>query len=246
MMELFPAIDVIGRKAVRLSQGDYERSSDYGDPLDVARSFIASGARWLHVVDLEAARDGQARNLDVIRTISSLGVQVQCGGGVRSLESARALFDAGVTRVVIGTAAVEEPDLVAKVARQWPGQVAVGLDYRRCATGARLALRGWSKDSGLELLDVLGRLGDAGASAVVVTEIGRDGMLAGPDFAGVSEVLAGTEMGVVASGGVSGLDDVVRLARLEVAGRRLDGVIVGKALYEGRLNIDEALSACAT
>ncbi|MHB1785345.1 MAG: 1-(5-phosphoribosyl)-5-[(5-phosphoribosylamino)methylideneamino]imidazole-4-carboxamide isomerase [Acidimicrobiales bacterium] len=245
-MELFPAIDLIGGHSVRLAQGDYERVSDYGDPMDVARSFATAGASWLHVVDLDAARTGQAHNLKVVRAIAALGVAVQCGGGVRSPEAAERLFDAGVTRVVIGTAAVEDPGLVADVARRWPGQVAVGLDYRRTASGTEVAVRGWSQGSGTELLAALDRLARVGASAVVVTEIGRDGMLTGPDYEGMAEVLEATPIDVVASGGVSGPEDLAGLAGLEVSGRRLAGVIVGKALYEGRLEITEALSACVT
>jgi phosphoribosylformimino-5-aminoimidazole carboxamide ribotide isomerase len=170
-----------------------------------------------------------------------VGASVQTGGGVRSDAAAEALFEAGVARVVIGTAALEDPDLVRRVAARHPGGVAVGLDAR----GREVAVRGWLEGSGADLLDVLPRFEDAGVAAVVVTEISRDGTLAGPDLEGLAACLERTALAVVASGGVGTLDDLRALAALEAGGRRLAGAIVGKALYESRFTLAEALAATA-
>lgn len=242
-MDLFPAIDLRDGKCVRLLQGDYARETIYnGDPVAVARDFAAAGARWLHVVDLDAAKTGRPANRDVVAAIAAaVPVPVQTGGGVRDEFSAGALLDAGVARVVIGTAALEDPRLVGRVAARHPGRVAIGLDARR----GELAVRGWTEGSGVTVLEALERLAGSGASAVVVTDIGRDGMLGGPDSEGLAEVLAATDLEVIASGGVSSVADLVALRNLEAAGRRLAGVIVGKAIYEGRLTVEEGVEACA-
>ncbi|GAC1533611.1 MAG: 1-(5-phosphoribosyl)-5-[(5-phosphoribosylamino) methylideneamino]imidazole-4-carboxamide isomerase [Acidimicrobiales bacterium] len=245
-MELYPAIDLRGGRCVRLRQGDYGDETVYGDdPVAVATSFAAAGVRWIHVVDLDAARTGEPTNRDVVGTITAAvspgGVTVQSGGGVRSRAAAEALWDAGVTRVVLGTAAVEDPDLVVELARSRPGGVAVGIDTR----DGEVAVRGWVSGSGVTTADVLARLGDAGAAAVIVTDIGRDGMLVGPDLAGLGAVLAWTDLDVIASGGVGSVADVEALAALRAGGRGLAGAIVGKAIYEGRLSVREAVAACA-
>jgi phosphoribosylformimino-5-aminoimidazole carboxamide ribotide isomerase len=243
-MDLYPAIDLRGGRCVRLWQGDYGRETVYGtDPVAVARAFAAAGVRWLHVVDLDAARTGAPENRDAVAAIArAVGpdVSVQAGGGVRDHAAAEALWSAGVTRVVLGTAAVESPTLVRDLAKE--GAVAVGLDVR----GGEVALRGWTEGSGRGIADVLDGLGDAGVAAVVVTEIGRDGTLAGPDlelFATVLESTGGID--VVASGGVGTLADLEALASLSAGGRRLAGVVVGKALHDGVFTVGEAVAACA-
>jgi phosphoribosylformimino-5-aminoimidazole carboxamide ribotide isomerase len=237
-MDLYPAIDVRGGSCVRLVQGDYGQETVYrADPVAVAKEFEASGATWLHVVDLDAARTGQPENRDVVAAIArSVGVPVQSGGGVRDEKAAEALFAAGVTRVVIGTAALEDPDLVRALAARHPGGVAVGLDGR----GGEAATRGWTEDSGIDVLDAIDRFEGAGVAAFVVTDIDRDGMLGGPDLAGLAAVLARTAVPIIASGGVSSLDDLRALARLGAA-----GAIVGKAIYEGVFTVEEGLAACA-
>jgi phosphoribosylformimino-5-aminoimidazole carboxamide ribotide isomerase len=247
-MELYPAIDLRGGRCVRLRQGDYGDETVYGDdPVAVAAGFAAAGARWIHVVDLDAARTGEPVNRPVIAAIADAvapeGVRLQAGGGVRDTAAARALWYAGVARVVIGTAAVEDPTLVGRLARLRPGGVAVGLDTR----DGEVAVRGWIDASGKRVGDVLDALGDAGVSAVVVTDIGRDGMLRGPDLTGLGAVLDVTAFDVIASGGVGDLSDVAALAALRgpASGRRLAGAIVGKALYEGRLTVAEGVAACA-
>jgi phosphoribosylformimino-5-aminoimidazole carboxamide ribotide isomerase len=241
VIDLYPAIDLRGGRCVRLHQGDFDQETRYGDdPVAQAQEFAAAGAPWIHVVDLDAARSGEATNREVIaRICEAVAVPVQCGGGVRDLGAAAALADAGVARVVIGTAALEQPLLVAEVAVRQP--VAVGLDAR----GRDLATHGWEVSSGLDLVDAARRFSDQGVSAFVVTEISRDGTLAGPAVDQLAEVLGATDVDVVASGGIGTLEDLLALDRLEVDGRRLAGAITGKALYEGAFTVTDALAALA-
>ncbi|HET6795282.1 MAG TPA: 1-(5-phosphoribosyl)-5-[(5-phosphoribosylamino)methylideneamino]imidazole-4-carboxamide isomerase [Acidimicrobiales bacterium] len=246
-MELFAAIDVRQGRCVRLAQGDYDRQTVYdGDPVEVARRFEKAGAHWIHVVDLDAARTGRATNRGVVEAVAAaVSVPVQTGGGVRTMADAEALLGAGVTRVVIGTAAVEDPGLVSSLAAAHPGRVAVGLDHRLAGGRRMVAVRGWESTSSLELAEATGRLADAGAAAAIVTDIGRDGMLGGPDVDGLAGLLAESRLPIVASGGVSSVADVAALAAVEADGRRLAGVVVGRALYEGRLSVEEAVAACS-
>ena len=241
-MHLYPAIDLRGGRAVRLYQGDYARETVYNDdPVAQAEAFAAEGAEWIHVVDLDAARSGRPENRTTIAAIAAaVDVPVQTGGGVRDEAAADALFSAGVARVVIGTAALEQPALVERLAGRLP--VAVGLDAR----GRDVAVRGWEEGSGRDLLDVAREVADVGVEALIVTEIGRDGTLAGPDLEGLAEVLEASALPVVASGGVGSLDDLRRLAALEAGGRALSGAIVGRALYEGAFSLREALAATTT
>jgi phosphoribosylformimino-5-aminoimidazole carboxamide ribotide isomerase len=251
-MDLYPAIDLRGGRCVRLYQGDYDQETVYADdPVGQARAFAAAGARWVHVVDLDAARTGEPVNRPAVaavaRALGDLGVDVQSGGGVRSDEAADALLDAGVRRVVVGTAALDSPDWVRRLAARHPGRVAVGLDAR----GRDVAVRGWVEGSGEDLVDVARRFADAGVAALIVTEIGRDGTLAGPDLDQLAAVLAATELDVIASGGVGSLSDLRALDGLSVdgpaggsvGGRRLAGAIVGRALYEGAFPLSDAVAA---
>ncbi len=237
MIELYPAIDLLGGRVVRLRQGDYADETVYGnDPVSVARDFAAEGARWIHVVDLDAAKSGGPINRPVVAAIVAAldGVaQVQTGGGVRSLDDARELADVGVARVVMGSAAVSDPTLVEAVSGIVA--VAVGLDHRE----GEVAVHGWTEGSGLRLENAYALFPTA--DVFVITDIGRDGMLTGPDLDGLtrSAELAGAP--VIASGGVSSLADIVALARIE----NLGGIITGKAVYEGRFTVTEALDALA-
>lgn len=242
MMFLYPAIDLLDGRCVRLYQGDYERSTVYGDdPVAQALAFQSEGAPWVHVVDLDAARTGEPRNRPVVAAIAgALDVPVQTGGGVRTIETAQALFDAGVARVVLGTAALEDPDLVRRLAADHP--VAVGLDAR----GSEIAVRGWLEGSGADVIDLAVAYQDAGVAALVVTEISRDGTLSGPDLDGLSRVLAATSVPLIASGGIGSLDDVRDLARLSAGHRRLAGAITGRAVYEGAFTVAEAVDAAAS
>ena len=249
-MELLPAIDLRAGTAVRLSQGDFGREERYGDPAALAASYVAGGARWIHVVDLDGARTGVPHERGVLGQIVRLarvaGVSVEFGGGIRSEDDAAEVLESGVARVVLGTAALEEPALAGRCARRWPGRVAVGLDYRVGDDGvAEAQAQGWLAGSGWAVNDLLELWEKEPIGAVVATSVARDGMLSGPDLAGLGTLLAATALPVVASGGVSGADDLVALARLEVSGRTLAGAIVGKAIVDGRLSVEEAIAACA-
>jgi len=244
-VDIFPAIDLRAGRCVRLVEGDFAQETVYGDdPVAVARVFVEAGARWIHVVDLDAALTGEALNRQVVASIAgAVGdrVRVQTGGGVRSLDDAAELIDSGVARVVMGTAAAENSGLVEEMARRWPGRVAVGIDHR----GGQVRLRGWTEDSGMRVEELVSRSVDAGASAVIVTDISRDGRLQGPDLEGLARLLESTGAPIVASGGVSGLGDIEALARLGAGspGGHLAGVIVGRAIYEGRVDVAAALKA---
>jgi phosphoribosylformimino-5-aminoimidazole carboxamide ribotide isomerase len=237
VIELYPAIDLLGGRVVRLRQGDYAEETVYGnDPVSVARDFAAEGAQWIHVVDLDAARSGDPVNRPVVAAIVAAldGVaKVQTGGGVRSIVDARELADAGVARVVMGSAAVSDPTLVEAASDIVP--VAVGLDHRN----GEVAVHGWTEGSGLRLETAYALFPTA--SVFVITDIGRDGMLTGPDLDGLtrSAELAGAP--VIASGGVSNLADIVALAQIE----NLGGIITGKAVYEGRFTVADAIGALA-
>ena len=242
-MELYPAIDLRQGSAVRLAQGDFDRSRSYGDPLELAARYAAAGARWVHVVDLDAARTGAPANRRQVLEIAASGtLLVQTGGGVRTAQDVDELLSGGVARVVLGTAAVTQPQLVQELASQFPGQVAVGLDHR--GAGRDVAVSGWERPSGVSLDEALSRLADVPVAAVVVTAIERDGVLAGPDTTGLSDVLARTGHDVVASGGVRSAADLRALAALTVDGRRLAGAVVGRALVDGALSVEEAMAAC--
>jgi phosphoribosylformimino-5-aminoimidazole carboxamide ribotide isomerase len=226
---------------VRLLRGDFAAETVYdADPVAVARGFESEGARWIHVVDLDAARTGEPANLATVAAIASaVSCSVQTGGGVRSVDAAAALLDAGVARVVIGTAAVEHPELVDELCATYPDRIAVGLDAR----GQEVAVRGWVEGSGADLVELGRRFAASGVAALIVTEIGRDGTLEGPDLGQLGTVLGALEIPVVASGGVGTLDDLVALDGLEVGGRRLVGAIVGRALYESRFTVVEGIAA---
>lgn len=234
---VYPAIDLRGGNVVRLRQGDYADETVYGDdPLSVAESFVAAGATWVHMVDLDAAKGDAAVNRPVIARVASAlagRARLQVGGGVRGVADASALAEAGVSRVVMGSAAVREPSLVADVTTKIGVAVAVGLDHR----AGILATEGWTQSSGVGLADALGRYPTA--ACAVITDISRDGMLSGPDIDGLSSAARNAPMPIIASGGVGTVDDIVALAAIP----NIDGVITGKAIYEGRFTLAEALRA---
>ncbi len=239
--ELFPAIDLLGGRCVRLYQGDYDRATTYDDdPVARALAFRDAGARWIHVVDLDAARTGEPVNRAAIAAVvAAVGLPVQVGGGVRDHAAAAALYGVGVARVVVGTAALEDPAFVRDLASRH--RVAVGLDVR----GREVAVRGWTEGSGRYLTEVAAEFAGAGVEALIVTQIARDGTLEGPDLEGLVETLEASTVPVVASGGVGELAHISALAEVDVAGRRLAGVIVGRAIYEGRVDVGSALEAIA-
>jgi len=232
-MILYPAIDVFGGRVVRLRQGEYDDSTVYGDdPVAVAMSFVEQGAQWVHMVDLDAARSAEPVNRPLIARVAAAlkgAALLQVGGGVRTVADAQELATAGVTRVVMGSAAVARPSIVESVAQVV--QVAVGLDHREGIA----ATHGWTESSGVPVSALLQQF--PSASAFVITDISRDGMLVGSDIVGLTEAVAATSIPVIASGGVGELAHLADLAR--VGG--LHGVIVGKALYEGRFTVKEAV-----
>ncbi len=233
MIDLYPAIDLRDGQVVRLRQGDYDDQTTYGsDPVAVAEGFAVAGARWIHVVDLDAARSGSPRNRPVVAAIAAAvrgQASVQTGGGVRTAADAQALADAGVARVVMGSAAVAEPALVVAASAVMP--VAVGLDHR----SGEVAVHGWTQGSGVQLAEALQWFPDA--DAFVITDIARDGMLTGPDVDGLAAAARATSIPVIASGGIATLDDLRAL--MAVPG--ICGAISGKAIYEGRFTVAQAL-----
>lgn len=232
-MILLPAIDLRDGRAVRLTQGDYAAETIYADdPTEVARGFVADGAEWLHVVDLDGALEGVPRNGDLIRRIvAEVPIKVEVSGGIRDEDGVRAAIRSGAARVVVGTRALADPAFVERIVAEHGDQIAVGLDCR----GTRLQARGWTEDGG-ELEPMLERLNEAGARCYIVTDVARDGMLNGPNLELLDHVRARTEATVVASGGVSSLEDLRVLAGAGIA-----EAIVGKALYAGRFTLPEAL-----
>lgn len=235
-LELLPAVDVRDGQAVRLVHGESGTETGYGDPLDAALTWQRAGAEWLHLVDLDAAfgtGDNRARIGEVVR---SMDIRVELSGGIRDDDSLAAALATGCTRVNLGTAALESPEWVAKVIAEHGERVAVGLDVR----GTTLRGRGWTRDGG-DLFETLARLDDEGCARYVVTDINKDGTLRGPNLRLLRDVCAATDRPVVASGGVSSLDDLRAIATLVPEG--VEGAIVGKALYAKAFTMEEALEA---
>jgi phosphoribosylanthranilate isomerase len=236
--ELLPAVDVADGQAVRLVQGRAGSETTYGAPLAAALAWQADGAEWIHLVDLDAAFGRGSNAALLAEVVGTLDVKVELSGGIRDDESLAAALATGCTRVNIGTAALEKPDWCASVISRFGDRVAVGLDVR----GSTLAARGWTEDGG-DLWEALTRLDAQGCSRYVVTDVTKDGTLRGPNLDLLREVCAVTSAPVVASGGVSSLDDLVALAALEPLG--VEGSIVGKALYAGAFTLPQALAAVA-
>lgn len=238
-LELLPAVDVADGKAVRLTQGEAGSETSYGDPVDAAEAWVDQGAEWLHLVDLDAAF-GRGNNASVIRRVikSVRSVKVELSGGIRDDASLEAALATGAKRINLGTAALENPEWAANVIGQYGESIAVGLDVR----GTTLAARGWTKEGG-DLWNVLERLEEAGCARYVVTDVTKDGTLQGPNLDLLRQVMDHTERPVVASGGISSLDDIAALRELVPLG--LEGAIVGKALYAGAFTLAEALDVAS-
>lgn len=234
-LELLPAVDVSAGQAVRLTQGEAGTEESYGHPLQAAMDWIQAGAEWIHLVDLDAAF-GRGSNHEVIRDVieQSGKTKIELSGGIRDDRSLEAALAMGATRVNLGTAALEDPDWTATVIAKYSEQIAVGLDVR----GTTLAARGWTKEGG-DLFEVLQRLEDAGCARYVVTDVTKDGTLRGPNLDLLRSVLSNTEKPVVASGGISSLEDIENLVALVPLG--LEGAILGKSLYAGRFTLEQAL-----
>ena len=236
--ELLPAVDVADGRAVRLVQGRAGSETAYGAPLDAALAWQRDGAQWIHLVDLDAAFGRGSNAALLAEVVAAVDVKVEMSGGIRDDQSLEAALATGCTRVNIGTAALEDPDWCASAIARFGDKVAVGLDVR----GSTLAARGWTRDGG-DLWEVLARLDGQGCSRYVVTDVTKDGTLRGPNLELLREVCAATDAPVVASGGVSSLQDLVALAALAPLG--VEGAIVGKALYAGAFTLPEALAAVA-
>jgi 1-(5-phosphoribosyl)-5-[(5-phosphoribosylamino)methylideneamino] imidazole-4-carboxamide isomerase/N-(5'phosphoribosyl)anthranilate isomerase len=237
---LLPAVDVADGKAVRLVQGEAGTETEYGAPIDAALAWQRDGAEWIHLVDLDAAF-GRGSNRELLAgMVGELDVQVELSGGIRDDDSLLAALSTGCARVNLGTAALEDPAWCAKVVAEHGDRVAVGLDVRITEAGHRLAARGWTQDGG-DLWEVLDRLNADGCTRYVVTDVSKDGTLRGPNLELLREVCARTDAPVIASGGVSSVDDLRALSGLVDEG--VEGAIVGKALYAGAFTLTEALSA---
>ena len=240
-MIVFPAIDLKGGQVVRLAEGDMDRATVYGDdPAAQARLFADRGAGHLHVVDLDGAFAGRAVNADAVEAIvAAFPGKVQLGGGIRDRAAIDRWLDLGVARVVIGTAALENPDLVRGAARDLAGRIVVGVDAR----DGMVATRGWAEVSTVPVADLAARFADAGVAALLFTDVGRDGLLKGCNVAATLALARASAIPVIASGGVAGIDDIIALAAHADEG--IEGVITGRALYDGRLDLAEALRVAA-
>ncbi len=237
-LEILPAIDVRGGRAVRLVQGELAKESNYGLPIEVARDFVAEGAEWIHLVDLDAAF-GIGSNFELIReVISSVDIKVELSGGIRDDESLERALATGCKRVNLGTIAIENPEWTAKAISKFADRIAVGLDVR----GHTLATRGWTEEGG-DLFEMLTKLDKAGASRYIVTDVTKDGTLTGPNLDLLREVCAATNAPVVASGGISVLNDLVMLSELTPIG--VEGAIIGKAIYSGAFTVAQALEVAS-
>lgn len=236
-MILFPAIDLKEGLAVRLEQGDMARATVFHrDPAAQARAFEVQGFRYLHIVDLDGAFAGKPVNADAVdRILETIGIPVQLGGGVRDMATVEGWLGKGVDRVIIGTAAVRDPAFVKEAARKYPGRVAVGLDAR----DGKVAVEGWAEASELTVLDIARRFEDAGVAAIIYTDIARDGMLQGINWDATIALAEAISIPVIASGGLASMDDIRTL--LEPRTRKLEGAIAGRAIYDGRLDVPEAL-----
>lgn len=237
-LTLYPAIDLKGGQVVRLKRGDMAQATIYsGEPSAQARRFAAAGFTWLHVVDLDGAFAGRPANASAVAAILAAvpGLPVQLGGGIRNMASVESWLSRGMSRVILGSAAVKDPEFVKAACRAHPGQVAVGIDAR----GGLVATEGWAETSTMSAKELARRFEDAGAAAIVYTDIDRDGMLGGVNLEATLALARAVSVPVIASGGVASLDDLAALAA--VASEGIEGVIVGRALYDGRIDPDEAI-----
>jgi phosphoribosylformimino-5-aminoimidazole carboxamide ribotide isomerase len=239
IMEVIPAIDLLGGRCVRLYQGDYEQSQIFDeDPVAVARRWAAEGATRLHLVDLDGAKAGKPENMQAIAAIAqAIDIPIEVGGGLRDRDRVAALFDLGVQYAILGTAAVENPDLVNILSAEFPGRILIGIDAR----DGKVATRGWLETSEVDAIALAQAMSDQGAAAIIYTDIKRDGTLQGPNLEALRAIANATDIPIIASGGMSSVSDLLSLLSLERLG--VSGVIIGKALYTGDIVLKEALRA---
>lgn len=237
-MILYPAIDLKEGRCVRLIRGDMEQATIFNDdPAAQAASFAEAGASWLHLVDLDGAFAGKPVNTAAVEAIvNEVGIPVQLGGGIRTLATIESWLERGVMRVILGTAAVKDPDLVMRACRMFPGQVAVGIDAR----GGRVAVEGWAEETDVLAVDLARKFADAGVDAIIYTDIDRDGVLQGANVPATAELARAVSIPVIASGGVSSLTDIRGL----MTEKTIAGAIIGRALYDGRIDLWQALELC--
>ncbi len=235
-MIILPAIDIKDGRVVRLKQGDFDKETVYSDsPVNVASQFAQFGVKWLHIVDLDGASSGASRNLDLIKQITDkTHFKIQCGGGVRKKEDVKKMLEAGIDRVIIGTLAVKNPELLVEILDEFDhDKILISIDARK----GKVATSGWKEESDIEVLEFAQMLERKGVKYILYTDIARDGMLVGPDFEGLLKLKENTDLNIIASGGISALDEVERLNELDFY-----GVIIGQALYTGKFSLKEALS----
>ena len=233
-MNIIPAIDLIGGKAVRLQKGDYDKVTVYNDdPVSVAKSFEMSGARFMHIVDLDGAKDGSTANFDTIRNIvANSALSVEVGGGIRNIETVKKYISMGVARVIIGTAAVKDPEFLAEAIKLYPENIAVGIDVK----DGMVAIKGWTELSDFSCFDFCQKMQEVGVRTIICTDISKDGMMSGTNLELYSELQKKFDMDIIASGGVSSIEDVKQLAKMEIY-----GAIIGKALYTGAISLEDAI-----
>lgn len=238
-MQIWPAIDLRGGKCVRLKQGDYGRETVYSDdPAEMARRFVAQGAQYLHLVDLDGARDGYWANKEAVQCIlAAVSIPCELGGGIRDEVTIRTLLDLGLSRLVVGTKALKEPDWFRLMCRKYPSRLAIGID----AKNGLVATDGWLETSQTSAVSLAKQYDSEPVAAVIYTDIAKDGMLDGPNIDATAEMQRSVDLPVIASGGVTSAADVRRLTQVSVA-----GCIIGRALYEGQLTLQEALEAAKT
>ncbi|MCF4096942.1 1-(5-phosphoribosyl)-5-[(5-phosphoribosylamino)methylideneamino]imidazole-4-carboxamide isomerase [Maritalea mediterranea] len=236
-MILFPAIDLKDGKCVRLQKGDMDKATIFNDdPVDQAQQFAAQGFKYLHMVDLNGAFAGESVNGDPVeKIIRDVDMPVQLGGGIRTLDHIKAWLDRGLTRVILGTIAVRDPDLVYKACELYPGQIAVGIDAR----GGKVAVEGWAETSELDVIELAQKFEGAGVAAIIFTDIDRDGILTGINWDATLELANATKIPVIASGGLASMDDIEMMTKPEM--QALEGAISGRALYDGRIDVPAAL-----
>ena len=235
-MEVIPAIDLIGGKCVRLIQGDYQKQITYDDdPAGQGREFSATGAKWLHIIDLEGAKAGKPVNTEAIKAIiAETDLKIEVGGGIRDEESIQLMLDIGVKRTIIGTSAVKRFDWFGEMANKFPGKLVLGLDAR----GSKVAISGWTQDSPQHLWDFAAQAARLPLAAIIYTDITKDGMMDGPNFERTKAMADAVDIDVIAAGGVTSVDDITKLKDLGIA-----GAIIGRAFYEGKIDLKEAIKA---
>ena len=237
-MILYPAIDLKEGRCVRLVRGDMDQATVFNeDPAAQAAEFADSGASWLHLVDLDGAFAGKPMNAAAVEAIvNEIDIPVQLGGGIRTLETIETWLSRGVMRVILGTVAVKDPGLVKEACRKFPGQIAVGIDAR----GGRVAVEGWAEETDLQVIELARKFADIGVEAIIYTDIDRDGVLEGVNIPATAELARAVSVPIIASGGVSSLTDIRGL----IAEKRIAGAIIGRAIYDGRIDLREALKLC--